>query len=308
MKESILVLNEDLDYGKRFCSKANRMYGDKYLFLFLPNLDSLKEYIKKENSKNLILSDSLAEKIDDTYNGKVFVLDEERREIQKNDNHLSIYKFQNIKNILEIVDENIERNVIEDEKHFADKSKLVTFYGFGGMKGKTEIVRKIAKYLQKKRSVLIVDIDEFDNYKEKRGLSGIIFNYKEGKLDKDVIRNEIVEDRGLKMIKSVTYPEDFNVISSADLNVIINEILDLGFDYVFVNADFSYVKSQYIINDSSFVIFSEENFFETVDKVRMYLKNECKMSSKKLFMLRTEKVDRAYLLSFIKSVFGDKNG
>ena len=308
MKESILVLNEDLDYSKRFCSKANRMYGDKYLFLFLPNLDSLKEYIKKENSKNLILSDSLAEKIDDTYNGKVFVLDEERKEIQKTDNHLSIYKFQNIKNILEIVDENIERNVIEDEKRFADKSKLVTFYGFGGMKGKTEIVRKIAKYLQKKRSVLIVDIDEFDNYKEKRGLSGIIFNYKEGKLDKDVIRNEIVEDRGLKMIKSVTYPEDFNVISSADLNVIINETLDLGFDYVFVNADFSYVKSQYIINDSSFVIFPEENFFETVDKVRMYLKNECKMSSKKLIMLRTEKVDRAYLLSFTKSVFGDKNG
>ncbi|MBO6134725.1 MAG: hypothetical protein J6O09_03025, partial [Lachnospiraceae bacterium] len=181
MKESILVLNEDLDYSKRFCSKANRMYGDKYLFLFLPNLDSLKEYIKKENSKNLILSDSLVEKIDDTYNGKVFVLDEERREIQKNDNHLSIYKFQNIKNILEIVDENIERNVIEDEKHFVNKSKLVTFYGFGGMKGKTEIVKKIAKYLQKKRSVLIVDIDEFDNYKEKRGLSGIIFNYKEGK-------------------------------------------------------------------------------------------------------------------------------
>ncbi len=308
MKESILVLNEDLDYSKRFCSKANRMYGDKYLFLFLPNLDSLKEYIKKENSKNLILSDSLAEKIDDTYNGKVFVLDEERKEIQKTDNHLSIYKFQNIKNILEIVDENIERNVIEDEKHFADKSKLVTFYGFGGMKGKTEIVKKIAKYLQKKRSVLIVDIDEFDNYKEKRGLSGIIFNYKEGKMDKDVIRNEIVEDRGLKMIKSVTYPEDFNVISSADLNVIINETLDLGFDYVFVNADFSYVKSQYIINDSSFVVFPEENFFETVDKVRMYLKNECKMSSKKLIMLRTEKVDRAYLLSFAKSVFGDKNG
>ena len=86
------------------------------------------------------------------------------------------------------------------------------YYSPTYIKNKFELVKRIAKVISKKKKVLIVDFDEFDNYKGMVGLSNIIFDYKESLLDKERLMKEITTEKEQDFIKSVTYPEDFKTV------------------------------------------------------------------------------------------------
>ena len=97
--------------------------------------------------------------------------------------------------------------------------------------------------------VNIHQIDKYPLYPKSYSCLYKDSNYKENHLTSENIEKEIVVEKNVNIIKSITYPEDFNVMTSIDLANIIGEILKLSYDYVFVNLDQSYAKSQYIFND-----------------------------------------------------------
>lgn len=164
-------------------------------------------------------------------------------------------------------------------------------------------MKRISKAISKKKRVLIIDLDELDNYKGSVGLSNIIYDYKENTLNEEKLNREIVTEKDQDIIKSVTYPEDFNVVTNIDIANIVNEITKLGYDFIFINADNSYVKCQYILNDADSVVVMRDKDATKIDKLKAYLKNENQLDLKKITVFDIAKLDKAYLTAFVSNAF-----
>lgn len=306
MKDVILIMDEDVSYSKRFCSKANKVLGKKYIFLTFTNIKSLHEYAGENKIEALIVSENYLEKIEDVSASIIYVLNEKDKNFRKEGKKTYVYKLQNIKYILDALDKDIEDKNVSRRINQNDSSKLVLFFSPSFIKNKKEIIKKISRIISKKKKVLIIELDEFDNYKGKVGLSNIIYGYKENSLSFDALSKEVVVEKDQEYIKSITYPEDYNVISNIDLANIVNEILKLPYDFIFVNSDTSYVRCQYILNDADKVILFKEKNNEKNDNFKHYLRNENNIDFKKVNELDLNKLDKSYLSAFTKQVFEAK--
>ena len=303
MKDIILVMDDDATYSKKFCNQAIKLYGKKYLFLAFTNFTSMRNYSNENKVESLIISDTFIEQLDDIKANSFYLLNEKNKKLKREGKKNYIYKLQNVKEILRIVDEDINKKNERKETAISGRSKLCVFYSPLYIKNKIEIIKKIAKVLSKKIKVLIVDLDELDNYKGNVGLSNIIFNYKENNLNIENLKKEITNEKEQDFVKSVTYPEDFNVINNIDLANIINEIRNMDYDYVFVNADMSYVKCQYISNDADNLFIMKDKDNDKFDKFKSYLKNENQIDYKKITEFDLSKVDKSYIIAFSKQCF-----
>lgn len=306
MKEMVLIYDEDLNYSKKFCNQANKILGKKYNFLSFSNVTHMKKYMKENEVSGLIVPDTLTDVSEDLKAKMYFLLNEKDRRTKKEGRRVYIYKLQNIKNILDVIDGELNVKGEKDRINSYENCKLVLYYSPIYIKNKLEIVKKISKAISKNRKVLIVDLDEFDNYKGNVGLSNIIYSYKENILETQELIKEIVTEKDQDIIKSVTYPEDFNVITNIDLANIVNTITKLNYDYIFVNADSSYVKCQYILNDAESVIIFRDKELAKNDKFKAYMKNESQIDVKKLTVFDIEKFDKTYLSAFCKQNFSEK--
>ena len=306
MKEIIMVMDEDPIYSKKFCNQANKLLGKKYNFLTFSNINQMKKYADENKVEGLIVSELFLENIDDVKVKELYVLNEKEKKNRKEGKKTFVYKLQNVKSILEVVDNEISKRNEKNKGKTNEACKLVLYYSPSYIKNKLELVKRIAKAISKKKRVLIVDFDEFDNYKGSVGLSNVFYDYKENVLNEEKLMHEIVTDKEQDMIKSVTYPEDFNVVNGIDIANIINEMTKLSYDYVFVNADMSYLKCQYIINDADNIILIRAKDDIKNDRFKSYLKSENQIDMKKVTILDMEKLDRAYLTAFCKHCFKDK--
>ena len=305
MKEIIIVMDVDPIYSKKFCNQANKLLGKKYNFITFNNVKQMKKYAEDNKVEALVTTDQFVENIDDVKAKEFYLLNEKDKKTRKEGKKTYIYKLQNVKGILDVLDSDIGKKYDKNKDKLNESCKLILYYSPTHIKNKFELVKRIAKVISKKKKVLIVDFDEFDNYKGMVGLSNIIFDYKESLLDKDRLMKEITTEKEQDFIKSVTYPEDFNVISNIDLANIVNEITKLNYDYIFVNADMSFVKCQYILNDADSMVLIRGKDNTKSDKFKSYLKNENQIDIKKVTILDMEKLDKAYLSAFCKQCFKD---
>ena len=305
MKEIIIVMDVDPIYSKKFCNQANKLLGKKYNFITFNNVKQMKKYAEDNKVEALVTTDQFVENIDDVKAKEFYLLNEKDKKTRKEGKKTYIYKLQNVKGILDVLDSDIGKKYDKNKDKLNESCKLILYYSPTHIKNKFELVKRIAKVISKKKKVLIVDFDEFDNYKGMVGLSNIIFDYKESLLDKERLMKEITTEKEQDFIKSVTYPEDFNVISNIDLANIVNEITKLNYDYIFVNADMSFVKCQYILNDADSMVLIRGKDNTKSDKFKSYLKNENQIDIKKVTILDMEKLDKAYLSAFCKQCFKD---
>ena len=305
MKEIIIVMDVDPIYSKKFCNQANKLLGKKYNFITFNNVKQMKKYAEDNKVEALVTTDQFVENFDDVKAKELYLLNEKDKKTRKEGKKTYIYKLQNVKGILDVLDSDIGKKYDKNKDKLNESCKLILYYSPTHIKNKFELVKRIAKVISKKKKVLIVDFDEFDNYKGMVGLSNIIFDYKESLLDKERLMKEITTEKEQDFIKSVTYPEDFNVISNIDLANIVNEITKLNYDYIFVNADMSFVKCQYILNDADSMVLIRGKDNTKSDKFKSYLKNENQIDIKKVTILDMEKLDKAYLSAFCKQCFKD---
>lgn len=306
MKEVLLVIDEDPIYSKKFCNQANKLLGKKYNFLTFQNINTVRKYADENKVEGLVVSDSFAENLDDIKTKSIYLLNEKDKKTRQEGKRNYIYKLQNVKNILEEIDKDIDNKNYKKRIETSDACKLFLYYSPTYIKNKLEIVKRIAKVISKKKRVLIIDLDEFDNYKGSVGLSNIIYDYKDNTLNEEKLSREIVTEKEQDIIKSVTYPEDFNVINNIDIANIINEITKLKYDFIFINADTSYVKCQYILNDADSVAIMRDKDAGKIDKLKAYLKNENQLDLKRVTVFDIAKLDKAYLTAFCKQCFLEK--
>lgn len=306
MKEIVMVMDVDPIYSKKFCNQANKLLGKKYNFITFNNVKQMKKYADDNKVEGLVVSDLLIENLDDVKVKEFYLLNEKEKKTRKEGKRTYIYKLQNVKGILEVIDSEISKKYEKNKGKLNESCKLFLYYSPTYIKNKFELIKRIARVISKKKRVLIVDFDEFDNYKGMVGMSNIIYDYKESSLDQEKLMKEIVTEKDQDFIKSVTYPEDFNVITNIDLANIVNEITKLNYDYIFVNADMSFVKCQYILNDADSVILIRGKDITKSDKFKSYLKSENQIDIKKVTILDMEKLDKAYLSAFCKQCFKDE--
>lgn len=300
MKEIIMVMDEDPIYSKRFCNQANKSLGKKYSFLTFANIKLMRKYAEENKVESLVVSQSFIESIDDIKVKSFYVLNEKEKKIRKEGKRTYVYKLQNVNSILEIIDFDLSKKNEKNIGKLNESCKMIIYYAPAYIKNKYEVVKRIARLTSKKKKVLVIDLDEFSNYKGNVGLSNIIFEYKENNLTDEKLKKEIVVEKDLELIKSVTYPEDFNVISNIDLANIINEIVKIGYDYVFVNADMSYTKCQYVLKDADAVIIMKEKEADKVGRFKSYLKSENQLDFKKITEFDMTKLDKTYISAFCK--------
>lgn len=300
MKEIILVMDEDPVYSKRFCNQANKIYGKKYSFLTFANIKLMRKYAEENKAESLVVSQSFIESMDDVKVKSIYILNEKEKKTRREGKRTFVYKLQNVNSILEIIDGDLNKKYEKNKGKVNDSCKMIIYYAPAYIKNKYEVVKRIAKLMSKKKKVLVLDLDEFTNYKGNVGLSNIIFEYKENTISDDKLKKEIVVEKDLELIKSVTYPEDFNVISNIDLANIVNEIVKIGYDYVFVNADMSYTKCQYIFKDADAVIIMKDKETEKFDRFKSYLKSENQLDFKKITEFDMNKLDKTYANAFCK--------
>lgn len=306
MKEILMVMDEDPVYSKKFCNQANKLLGKKYNFLTFSNLKHMKKYADENQVEGLVVSESFADNIDDIKAKSIYLLNEKDKKTRQEGKRNYIYKLQNVKNVLEVIDKDIDKKNAKGKCKINEACKLILYYSPTYIKNKLEIVKRISKAISKKKRVLIIDLDELDNYKGSVGLSNIIYDYKENTLNEEKLNREIVTEKDQDIIKSVTYPEDFNVVTNIDIANIVNEITKLGYDFIFINADNSYVKCQYILNDADSVVVMRDKDATKIDKLKAYLKNENQLDLKKITVFDIAKLDKAYLTAFCKQCFFDK--
>ena len=306
MKEIIMVMDDDPVYSKKFCNQANKLLGKKYNFLTFNNVNQMKKYADDNKIEGLVVSETFAENTEDVKAKEIYILNEKDKKTRKEGKRTFVYKLQNVKVILDVIDAEISKRNEKNKGKTNEACKLVLYYSPSYIKNKFELVKRIARAISKKKRVLIVDFDEFDNYKGAVGLSNVFYNYKENILNEEKLMHEIVTDKDQDMIKSVTYPEDFNAVSGIDIANIVNEITKLNYDYVFVNADMSYIKCQYVMNDVDSLILIRGKDDTKSDRFKSYLKGENQFDMKKVTILDMEKLDKAYLSAFCKHCFKDK--
>ena len=300
MKDIILVMDEDPVYSKRFCNQANKMYGKKYSFLTFANIKLMRKYAEENKAESLVVSQSFIENMDDVKVKSIYILNEKEKKVRREGKRTFIYKLQNVNFILEIIDGDLNKKYEKNKGKLNDSCKMIIYYAPAYIKNKYEVVKRVARLMLKKKKVIVLDLDEFANYKGNVGFSNIIFEYKENPISDDKLKKEIVVEKDLELIKSVTYPEDFNVITNIDLANIVNEIVKIGYDYVFVNADMSYTKCQYILKDADSVIIMKDKDTKKSDKFKSYLKSENQLDLKKITEFDMNKLDKSYVNAFCK--------
>ncbi len=62
------------------------------------------------------------------------------------------------------------------------------------------------------------------------------------------------------------------------------------------------------MKDSDLIIFFRNDDKEREDIFKRYLENEVHLDMKKFYELEQDRIDRQYLLSFVKVAFDEKNG
>ena len=305
MKEKICLYDIDNIYGKKFCNTATKLLGDNYIFMYFKNLKLLKEFAIENRVRAVICPIFSLEEIRELNVDNFYALSEVDTETHEEGKIKYIYKYQKLNNILKII--NDDREKIYKEKSNIGKSKFICIYNINHIKNHDEIVRKIVKTIAKTKNILFVSLMEFENYKSYNGLSNIIYLYKENNITIDGLKHEIELDKTINVdtIHSVSYPDDFNVINNIDLSNIINHIRDLDYDYIVVSTDESYVKNQYLLQDSDLIISIKDDDTNN-DVFKSYLKSQNVINIKKITEITIDKTKKNQINTFVKGLLNGK--
>ena len=274
MISTICLYTKDQEYNKKFCNVANKLNCNKKIYINFNNTDTLNDYIKAKKNIVIIVDEkeiNVLDELSKDYNFKFFILTENKNN-DKKENY--IYKLQQIKNIIEYIN-NYENTTHDDDINY--EKKIVLYINVENNKTNDNNIKRMLKSFSKKMNTLYINLNDFENYKNSIGLSNIIYNYKENKLNIDNIMNQI-EDKtnnsiNTDILHSVTYPEDYSVISNIELYKIFEYIVKLKYDLFFVNVEFNYFKLQYLLNISNKIIcFDNSNI--NFNNFKNYLKIE----------------------------------
>ena len=97
-------MDEDPIYSKKFCNQANKLLGKKYNFLTFNNAKQMKKYADENKVEALVTTDTFIENIDDIKVKEFYLLNEKEKKTRKEGKRNYIYKLQNIKGILDVID------------------------------------------------------------------------------------------------------------------------------------------------------------------------------------------------------------
>ena len=302
MKDIVCILDEDNNYTKKFSNIATKIYGKEYVFLSFTDIKNLIDYAQNNAVTSIITNMNYAEEIKQIKSRFIYILKDVHNDILRDGRYVYLYKYQNIKKILEVVDKDIKALYDKHKQRSDLDTEIIAFYSPYEYREIGEFLIRVIKYLSKNDKTLLVNLDEYSNYKSNIGLSNIIYEYKEHNLTIDAIKHEIINDKGIDIINSVSYPDDFNVLTNIDLSNIVNSIRMLDYKYIILNLDTSFVKNEYVMVEADKLIIYQfnDNDKHRLDAFKSYIKSQCLIDMSKLYTVFIDKAKKNYIRSFVK--------
>lgn len=301
MKDIVCIYDNNEKYAKKLTNLAIKNYGKDYIFLTFSNIQSLIDYTENNKVKASLIENTNIKDLSNVKCSAYFILVDNKKSEELSGNIKYIFKFQSAEEVLKIVIGSIKSDIVEAVE---TNSKIFTFYSPYQTKSKTDKIQKLYKLLSKDKRVLIVSLDEFSNFKSDKGMSNIIYKYKDNGITKDYVLSQINSDNGIEKIGSVKFPEDLSVVSNYELCNIILNLKIAGYDYIFVDADESFVNNQYLFADSNKVVVIDNNLKDNtkVDTFIKYIEERKMINMKKLYHITKEKEDKKGLEGILKDI------
>ena len=302
MKDIICILDDDNNYTKKFSNTATKICGKEYVFLSFTDIKKLKDYAQNNAVTSIITNILYEEETKNIKTSFIYILKDVNSNILRDGRYIYLYKYQNINKILEVVDRDIKSLYDKHKQRSELDTEIIVFYSPYEYIETEDFLMKLTKYLSKTDKTLLVNLDEFSNYKSNIGFSNIIYEYKENNLNIDCIKHEITNDKGIDIINSVSYPDDFNVITNIDLSNIINSTRMLDYKYIILKLDTYFVKNEYVMVEADKLILYQfdENDKQRLDALKSYIKSQCLIDMSKLYTVFIDKTKRNYTRSFVK--------
>ena len=302
MKDIICILDEDNSYTKKFSNTATKIYGKEYVFLSFTDIKNLIEYTQNNNVTSIITNMNYEEETKNIKSKYIYILKDVNNDTSKDGRYVYLYKYQSIIKILEVVDRDIKALYDKHKQRSELDTEIIAFYSPYEYREIIDFLIRTVKYLTKTDKSLLINLDEYSNFKSNIGLSNIIYEYKEQNLNIDSIKHEIENDKGIDIIKSVSYPDDFNVLTNIDLSNIINSIRMLDYKYIILNLDTSFVKNEYLMVEADKLLLYQfdENDKYRLDALKSYIKSQCLIDMSKLSSVFIDKSKKNYIRSFVK--------
>lgn len=306
MKETICFIDTNEKYVKKLNNYAIKKYGKDYLFLCFSNVKSLIDYTEDNKVKSVVLSHDFEKDIKYISSKFYYVQTEKKGESKKDGNIKYIYKYQKADELLKNIDNDIKKDSEKNIK-IKSKTKIVVFYSPYQSKDKIDKLYKLYRHISKKKNVLLVDLDEYNNFMGDTGFSNIIYKYKENLLTYEAMISEIKEEEGIKIIKGVSYPEDYAVINNVDLSNIISEFREIEYDYIFVDCDISFLRNQYLFVDCDYLLVFDGGKQDTKrsDIFMKYIEEQNMINIKKVKRFNKDNNEKQSIQNVVYNIFGE---
>lgn len=265
MKKTILILDSDMQYAKKISNYGIKYKGKEFIFVFFSDANLFEKYQNENPPSITLINIDMIPKIKKLQTDILFIMTNEKNcnnlKLKGNNEILEntsfpikfIYKYSSAE---EIFNTCINEYIKISPPSQAHKSKIYLVFSPIGRCGKTIFSYAFAHELSKTNSVLYISLNNYESMGSKTGLSQIIYNYKNGRLNFENIKEQIIAHDNLSILYGVTFPEDLYIVSPEELDKIINEISNImSYDYIILDSDNNYLKSHYLFSSCDKIIF-----------------------------------------------------
>lgn len=265
MKKSILILDSDMLYAKKISNYGIKYMGKKYIFLFFTSIESFEKYQAKNPSAISLINIDLIGKIKHIKSELLFILTNEPKQELLNIKNIAkifenekininyVYKYSSADSILNYCISEYEK--IEKVETLT-KSKIYLVFSPIGRCGKTIFSYAFANELSKNKKVLYISLNNYESMGTEIGLSQVIYDFKNNKLNYENLVNQIKVNGNLSVLYGVSHPDDLSQVSPEEIDKIINEIsVLLDYDIIIVDSDNNYSKSHFLFSSCEKIIF-----------------------------------------------------
>lgn len=265
MKKTILILDSDLQYAKKISNYGIKYKGKEFIFVFFSDVVFFEKYQSENPPAITIINIDMIPKVKTLQTDILFIMTNEKncnklkikdhKDIQSKSNFpiKYIYKYSSAEEIFDNCITEYYKISPLDTEH---KSKIYLVFSPIGRCGKTIFSYAFASELSKQSKVLYISLNNYESMGSKTGLSQVIYNYKNGKLNYENINEQIKTNNNLSILYGVTFPEDLYTISPEELDKIVNEISRImSYDYIILDCDNNYIKSHYLFSSCDKIIF-----------------------------------------------------
>lgn len=285
---TLVFYDKEKDYARNFMEYISEKRGIPFKVRAFSDIEQLEAYVEKKPPELLLVSEESMEEGIKDWNIKDIIVLSEGGMVNEKGEHLVIYKYQSMENILaELIEYCGAKKYDMENSVNGLKTQIIGVYSPIGRSGKTSFEMTLGQIMQNDGPVLYINMEEFSGFSGiyardyRSDLSDLMYHYRQSPESIGVKLKAIVNNlHGMDYVPPMTYSGDLRNVKSAYWVQMMKDIAATGM-YENIILDLSNMLSDVfdILEICNFVYMPLED-----DRVSM-----CKINEYEQFLLRTER-------------------